>query len=91
MPNAAAKPGTVTYAAHVAQNRETGNIEIVVTRDIVAGVCGPALDFETPGELTLNFVELQGMLAERGYRVVGDWKIGTGYEGMWLEVEVLPL
>lgn len=87
-----AKPGTVTHAAHVAQNRETGNVEIVVTRDIVAGICGPALDFEF--NLGGRMIEVEALSIElnrRGFRVTGEWTVGTSYQGMTLTADVTPL
>lgn len=88
MPNAATKPGTVTHAAHVAQDRETGSLEVVITRDVYAGIYGPCEVF-VPNGLDLDGLRLD--LLARGYEVTGDWTIGTSYQGMTLTAEVFPL
>lgn len=87
---ASREPGTVTHAAHVAQNRETGNVEVVVVRDTVAGICGPAADFEL-ADRTIAVEALSIELNRHGFRVTGEWIVGTSYRGMTLTAEVTPL
>lgn len=78
---------TVTYAASLYQDQESGKIECTVIQSAQAGISDPAVSFEV--ETTdVHAVDLE--LAKNGYRRTDGWKLTTSYQGMQLTVTVEP-
>lgn len=75
----------VTHSASIAQDRDTGLIECVVTRNILAGACGPILVFQVETR-DVNAIDIE--LAQRGFQRIAAWRVGTSCQGMTLDVAV---
>lgn len=88
------RPGDVTYTASVYQDRDTGDIEVTIIRDVCAGVSGPCLSFRTaprrPGMADITVEGMDIALTGRGYTRTSGWNITTSYLGMQLTATVEP-
>jgi hypothetical protein len=79
------KPGDVVYSAHVSLNMD-GELTLLVTRDVHAGICGPCSSELPTASKTLP--QLDADLRMLGFVVAGPWKTVQAYDGLRLEVEV---
>lgn len=76
------KPGDVSYEACV--TAEEGKVDVLITRNVVAGVCGPFGGFTLDREASMG--EVSAELVRLGYAPVStdEWRAVVCFDGMRL-------